>query len=442
MTIAREEKEEDEADREPCFIDVAMLQQKVRASKRILIFLCIGFSAFCSVTGEDLRKLFLILALAAGYHLAFHVWCDCADPALLLSRHKIHVYLVMLTDLLLMTVAVPRKTIFTRALAVLVMPLSFTREVGETKHAAIFLVMHAALTIYLLREDLVDEGTFGEGMQWLACLAIVDAMVLDASATRLKAAELGSLLHVAYKSSEEVSRVTVKHLLRNLCESFVVIDVNSKLTEDSATLAEMLGWGCNNDGMSFENFVHYDDREEFRNHMAMWHGQGTDAGANEESITTTSLKIQLLDSYGLGMPSLLFFAKLWGIDGEFVYYVGTCHAWQMKSPSKSKRSSKGRWHSRLQPDAHAGWQTGSLAQQLASDLPKENQPDPIFGCHMGLQGSVLGDTGTESSVAACDGGLPRPRDRRVTARSSSPAYLTAERLACRKTARSLPPESM
>jgi len=86
--------------------------------------------------------------------------------------------------------------------------------------------------------------------------------------------------------------------------------------------------------------VHYDDREGFPNHMAEWLSRETDLSPKRGAITTTSLKIQLLDAYGLAIPSLLFFAKLWGIDGEFVYYVGICDAWQVKTTSKSKRSSK------------------------------------------------------------------------------------------------------
>ena len=40
-----------------------------------------------------------------------------------------------------------------------------------------------------------------DGMHWLGNLAIVDAMVLDVSAIRMKAAELGNLLELAYNSS-------------------------------------------------------------------------------------------------------------------------------------------------------------------------------------------------------------------------------------------------
>jgi len=434
------QEEDNETGQEPSVVDLTILQQKVRASKRILIFLCVGFLVVGFCADGDLRKLFMVLSMASAYHLAFHIWCDCANPTLLLSRHKFHVYLVMLTNVLLMMLAVPFKTIFTRALAVLVMPVAFTREVGDMRPAALFLAMHAALTTYLFRQDLVDAGVFGEGVQWLSCLAIVDLMVLDVSAMRLQAAELGSLLHVAYKSSEQVSRVTVKHLLSSLCDTFVVINAESQLIEDSATLADLLGRSHHNNGTDFADCVHYDDREEFRNHVAEWHGQERDLSAKMGAITTTSLKIRLLDANSLAVPSLLFFAKLWGIDGEFVYYVGTCDAWEVKSTSKSKRSSKR--HSRAMRDGNAGWQSGFqsglLEQQLTSVLPKDG-PD----CwHRGLQGSLLDPNGRESSSAAFPSVSPSTWVGGVPVHTSSPTSSTAEHLAYRKLARPRSPESM
>jgi len=265
-------------------------------------------------------------------------------------------------------------------------------------------------------------------------------MVLDVSAMRLQAAELESLLHVAYKSSEHVSRVTVNHLLSSLCEAFVVINAESQLIEDSATMTVILGKSHHNNGTSFDDFVHYDNREDFRNHMAEWHGQETDLTAKTGAITTTSWKIQLLDACGLGTPSLLFFAKLWGIDGEFVYYVGTCNAWQVKSTSRSRRSSKR--HSRVMRDENAGWQSGFqsglLEQQLISVLPKD-EPD----CwHLGLQGSLLDPNGGEFSSAAFSSVSPCTRVEGVPVHTSSPTSSTAGHLAYRKLVRPPSPESM
>jgi hypothetical protein len=333
MASPTHESEESDIDE----IEAETVKRKVRSSKLILCAMAIVFGVLSWNTPEvnQFHTAFSMIAVIATYHLVFHIWCDCDDLRQLYSRHEYHVYLVMFSNLLLISVLIPANTVFTRALGILVMPVAFCREVKEMKQMVTFLVLHAALVVNYFRHDLQ-----GEGIQWLGNLVLVDVMIVDHTALRMKAIELGSLLKLAYMSSQDMANVMLQHLLRSLSEAFVIVDAEATLLENSPTLSAMLGRTQNNKDMPFRDFVDYDDREEFQNHMMAWSASDLPEGGpkdSTDSVIATSLKVLLQRGDGRTVPCLLFFAKLWSPDGEYIYFIGVCDAWQETKKKKIQK---------------------------------------------------------------------------------------------------------
>jgi len=180
---------------------------------------------------------------------------------------------------------------------------------------------------------------------------------------RATGSEVGSLLEKAYSMSQQVSQDTVTHFLSNLCDAFAMVAGEEMvITEDSATLGAMLSRSPANSSRPFIDYVDYEDRDRLREHFQVFCKT-----PSVQQCTTSSLKVKLLDDLSCPVEVLLFFAKLWGPDGDDMHFLGISRAWKAK-PSTSARSSRNGVRSRSSMAKLAGSHESPSQKDIFANL--------------------------------------------------------------------------